>query len=152
MRRLFYHVVTSLVPEVVGKDAPLNEIAEMERRALEERRTSPQVRQGEGGEEEGLRQVQVLKGVQGVPPGVVYGLERITVSLPVLYRGGERVRTGVEDSLREERLMFRALLLPVLGGKLNAKLWTQELEVRGDFKYVIVDGKYVKLRGGRGCS
>jgi hypothetical protein len=31
----------------------------------------------------------------------------------------------------------------------NAKLWTQELEVRGDFKYVIVDGKYVKLRGGR---
>jgi Transposase and inactivated derivatives len=31
----------------------------------------------------------------------------------------------------------------------NAKLWTQELEVRGDFKYVVVDGKYVKLRGGR---
>jgi len=50
----------------------------------------------------------------------------------------------------EERLVLRApLLLPVLGGKLNAELWTQELEVRGDFKYVIVDGKYVKLRGGR---
>ena len=31
----------------------------------------------------------------------------------------------------------------------NAELWTQELEVRGDFKYVVVDGKYVKLRGGR---
>ena len=29
----------------------------------------PQVRQGEGGEEEGLRQVQVLEGVQGLPPG-----------------------------------------------------------------------------------
>ncbi|EHP71104.1 hypothetical protein MetMK1DRAFT_00016080 [Metallosphaera yellowstonensis MK1] len=57
--------------------------------------------------------------------------------------------------LREERLALRALLLlySVLGGKLNAKLWTQELEVRGDFKYVVVDGKYVKLRGGRkGCS
>ena len=47
--------------------------------------------------------------------------------------------------------MLRALLLPVLGE--NAELWTQELEVRGDFKYVVVDGKYVKLRGGRkGCS
>ncbi|EHP69005.1 transposase [Metallosphaera yellowstonensis MK1] len=51
--------------------------------------------------------------------------------------------------LREEGLVLRSLLLPVLGGKLNAKLWTQELEVRGDFKYVVVDGKYVKLRGGR---
>ena len=53
--------------------------------------------------------------------------------------------------LREEGLVLRSLLLlySVLGGKLNAKLWTQELEVRGDFKYVVVDGKYVKLRGGR---
>ncbi|EHP71126.1 hypothetical protein MetMK1DRAFT_00016300, partial [Metallosphaera yellowstonensis MK1] len=25
----------------------------------------------------------------------MYGLEWVTVSLPVLYRGGERVRTGV---------------------------------------------------------
>ena len=70
----------------------------------------------------------------------------------MLYRGGERVRTRVEEELlREEGLVLRALLLlySVLGGKLNAKLWTQEPEVRGDFKYVIVDGKYVKLRGGR---
>jgi len=36
------HVVTALLLEVVGEDALLNEIAEMERRALEEeRRTSP---------------------------------------------------------------------------------------------------------------
>ena len=35
------HVVTSLVPELLGKDALLNETAEMERRALEEERTSP---------------------------------------------------------------------------------------------------------------
>ena len=55
----------------------------------------------------------------------------------------------MEELLREERLVLRSLLLPVLGGKLNAKLWTRELEVRGDFKYVVVDGKYVKLRGGR---
>ena len=39
MRHSFNNVVTSLVPELLGKDAPLNEIAEMERRALEERRT-----------------------------------------------------------------------------------------------------------------
>jgi len=41
MRHSFNHVVTSLVPELLGKDALLNETAEMERRALEERRTSP---------------------------------------------------------------------------------------------------------------
>jgi hypothetical protein len=47
-----------------------------------------------------------------------------------------------------ERLVLRSLLLPMFRGRMNAKLWTQELEVRG-FKYVVVDGKYVKLRRGR---
>ena len=42
MRSLPNHLVTALVPKVVGEDAPLNETAEIERRALEEeRRTSP---------------------------------------------------------------------------------------------------------------
>ena len=41
------------------------------------------------------------------------------------------MRTREEELLREERLVLRALLLPVLGGKLNAKLWTQELEMGG---------------------
>ena len=50
----------------------------------------------------------------------MYGLEWVTVSLPVLYRGGERVRTRVEELLRVEGPVLRALLLPVLGG--NAKL------------------------------
>jgi hypothetical protein len=45
-----------------------------------------------------------------------------------MYRGGERVRVE-EELLREEGLVLRALLLPVLGG--NAKLWTQELEEGG---------------------
>ncbi|BCS93912.1 MAG: hypothetical protein MjAS7_2520 [Metallosphaera javensis (ex Sakai et al. 2022)] len=31
---------------------------------------------------------------------------------------------------------------------MNARLWTPELEVEGDFQYVIADGKWVKLRGG----
>ena len=65
------------------------------------------------------------------------------------YRGGKRVRTGVEELLREERLVLRALLYSMLGtpsSKPRSWRW-------GDFKYVIVDGKYVKLRGGRkGCS
>jgi len=45
MRHPFYHVVTTLVPELLGKDALLNEtVAEIERRALEEaERTLPQV-------------------------------------------------------------------------------------------------------------
>ena len=41
MRHPFNHVVTSLVPELLGKDALSNEIAEIERRALEAERTSP---------------------------------------------------------------------------------------------------------------
>ena len=49
MRHSLNHVVTTLVPELLRKDALLNEIAEIERRALEERerraleerRTSP---------------------------------------------------------------------------------------------------------------
>ena len=42
MRHSFNHVVTALVPELLGKDALSNETAEMERRALEEaERTSP---------------------------------------------------------------------------------------------------------------
>ncbi|EHP68900.1 hypothetical protein MetMK1DRAFT_00033490 [Metallosphaera yellowstonensis MK1] len=98
----------------------------------------------------GYARYRLLKGFKVSLRGVVYGLEWVTVSLPVMYRGGERVRTRVEEEvLREEGVVLRSLLLPVLGGKLNAKLWTQELEVRGDFKYVVVDGKYVKLRGGR---
>ena len=113
MRHSFNHVVTALVPELLGKDALLNEtVAEMERRALEEeRRTSPR-----------YARYRFLRGFRFSLGGVVYGLEWVTVTLPVLYRGGERVRTGVEESLREERLVLRALLLPVLGGKLNAKL------------------------------
>ena len=144
MRSLSNHVVTALLLEVVGEDAPLNEtVAEIERRALEEaERTSPR-----------YARYRFLKGFKVSLLGrrVVYGLEWVMVRLPVLYKGGERVRTRVEELLREEGLVLRSLLLlySVLGGKLNAKLWTQELEVRGDFKYVVVDGKYVKLRGGR---
>jgi hypothetical protein len=36
MRSLSNHVVTALVPKIVGEDALLNETAEIERRALEE--------------------------------------------------------------------------------------------------------------------
>ena len=46
MRHSFNQVVTSLVPELLGKDALLNEIAEIERRVLEERRTSPRYARG----------------------------------------------------------------------------------------------------------
>ncbi|AAK41861.1 Second ORF in transposon ISC1250 [Saccharolobus solfataricus P2] len=41
-------------------------------------------------------------------------------------------------------------MLSVLGGKLSAKLWMPEIQASGNFKYVIVDGKYVKLKGGKG--
>jgi putative transposase len=135
--------MTTLVPELLGEDALLNETVEIERRALEEaERTSPRYTRGKEVRRRGYARYRFLKGFRVSLRGrrVVYGLE------------WERVRTGVEEELlREEGLVLRALLLlySVLRGKLNAKLWTQELEVRGDFKYVVVDGKYVKLRGGR---
>jgi putative transposase len=124
------HVVTSLVPELLGKDALLNEtVAEIERRALEKaERTSPKYAREKEVRRRGYARYGFLKGFKVSLRGVVYGLKRVTVSLPVMYRGGERVRTRVEEKLlKEERLLLRALLLPVLGGKLNAKLWTQEL-------------------------
>jgi len=65
VRHSFNHVVTSLVPELLGKDALLNEtVAEIERR------------------------YRFLKGFKVSLRGVVYGLEWVTVRLPVLYRGG----------------------------------------------------------------
>jgi len=116
VRHLFYHVVTSLVPELLGKDALLNETAEIERRALEERRTSPRYARGREVRRRGYARYRFLKGFRVSLRGVVYGLEWVTVRLPVLYRGGERVRTRVEEELlREEGLVLRSLLLPVLG-------------------------------------
>ena len=105
----------------------------------------PRYARGKEVRRRGYARYRFLRGFRVSLRGVAYGLEWVTVRLPVLYRGGERVRTRVEEELlREEGLVLRSLLLlySVLGGKLNAKLWTQELEVRGDFKYV-------KLRGGR---
>ena len=62
MRHLFYHVVTALLLKVVGEDALLNEtVAEMERRALEERRTSPRYARGKEGRR-GYARYRFLKG------------------------------------------------------------------------------------------
>ena len=64
----------------------------------------------------GYARYRFLKGFKVSLRGVVYALEWVTVRLPVLYRGGERVRTRVEEELlREEGLVLRSLLLPVLG-------------------------------------
>ena len=131
-------MVTSLVPELLGKDALLNEIAEIERRALEEeRRTYPR-----------YVRYRFLRGFRVSLRGVVYGLEWVTVRLPVLYRGEDWSGGGVAQGggagaqgpppARVGREVERQALDP------GAKV--------GDFKYVVVDGKYVKLRGGRrGC-
>ena len=63
-------MVTALVLEVVGEDAPLNETAEEEVRRR------------------GYARHRFLRGFRVSLRGVVYGLEWVTVSLPVLYRGG----------------------------------------------------------------
>ena len=79
------HVVTSLVPELLGRDALLNEtVAEIERRALERRRAAVvglslkyrpviKVKSDNCCVEDlpQVRQVQVLEGVQGLFRGSV---------------------------------------------------------------------------------
>jgi len=58
-------VVTSLFPELLGKDALLNEtVAEIERRALEEaeRRTSPGYARGKEVRRRGYARYRFLKG------------------------------------------------------------------------------------------
>ena len=63
MRHSFNNVVTSLVPELLGKDAPSNEIAEIERRALEEaERTSPRYLRGKEVRRRGYARYRFLKG------------------------------------------------------------------------------------------
>ena len=88
MRHLSHHVMTALVPEVVGEDALLNEIAEIERRALEEaERTSPRYARGKEVRRRGYARYRFLRGFRVSLLGVMYGLEWVTVRLPVLYRG-----------------------------------------------------------------
>jgi hypothetical protein len=62
MRSLSNRAVTALVPELLGKDALSNEIAEMERRALEERRTSPGYARGKEVRRRGYARYRFLKG------------------------------------------------------------------------------------------
>ncbi|QPG48602.1 hypothetical protein AB1303_15815 [Saccharolobus solfataricus] len=42
------------------------------------------------------------------------------------------------------------ILYSVLGGKSNINQWILELEVKYDFKSIIVDEKYMELKVGRG--
>ena len=62
MRSLSNRAVTALVPELLGKDALSNEIAEIERRALEERRTSPRHARGKEVRRRGYARYRFLKG------------------------------------------------------------------------------------------
>jgi len=63
VRYSFNHVVTALVPELLGKDALLNEIAEIERRALEEaEKTSPRYIRGKEVRRRGYARYRFLKG------------------------------------------------------------------------------------------
>ena len=93
-----------------------------------------------------VRQVQVPEGVQGLPPGeegsVRAGVGHVELTRAVQGRGEGEDEGGVAQGGGAGAQGPP----PARVGK--AELWTQELEVRGDFKYVIVDGKYVKLRGG----
>ena len=136
MRSLSNHVVTSLVPELLGKDALLNEIAEIERRVLEERRT-PRYARGKEVRRRGYARYRFLKGFKVSLRGVVYGLEWVTVSLPVMYRGeGEDEGGGVAQGggagaqgpppalLRVGREVERQALDPGAGGGGTSSTWS----------------------------
>ena len=63
MRHSFNHVVTALVPELVGEVALLNEtVAEIERRAQEEGRASPRYVRGKEVRRRGYARYRFLKG------------------------------------------------------------------------------------------
>ncbi|AWR98987.1 transposase [Metallosphaera hakonensis] len=142
----------TLVPKILPDELLNKPVQEIERMALEEaERISPNYQRGKEVKRKGYASYRFLKGFKIVMVGreTKYELEWISVKLPVLYGKG-RVRTQVEETLlREERKVFASLMLvySVKGGKLNAKLWMPEIETGNDFKYVIVDGKYVKLKG-----
>ncbi|QXJ31874.1 transposase [Saccharolobus shibatae] len=147
----------TLAPNILSEDALLNKsVQEIEKMALEEaEKKSPNYQRGKEVKRKGYARYRFLKGFKIMLEGreVIYKLEWISVKLPVLYGIKGRVKTQVEEALlREERKVFTTLMLvySVLGGKLNAKLWMPQIEVSGNFKYVIVDGKYVKLKGGKG--
>jgi len=125
MRHSFNHVVTTLVPELLGKDAVLNEIAEIERRALEERRTSPRYARGKEVRRRGYARYRSLKGFKVSLRGVVYGLEWVTVSLPVLYRGEGEDWSG--GGVAQGGGAGAQVPPPARVGK--AGLWTQELRL-----------------------
>ncbi|ACP54967.1 transposase ISC1250 [Sulfolobus islandicus M.16.27] len=141
----------TLVLNILSEDALLNKsVKEIERIALEEaERTSQKYTREKEIRRKGYAKYKFLNEFKIVLKGrkVIYKLEWISVELPVLYGDKGRVKTQVEERLlREEKKAFTALmsLYSVLGGKLNAKLWMPEIQASGDFKYVIVDGKYVR--------
>ncbi|QXJ34555.1 transposase [Saccharolobus shibatae] len=143
----------TLAPKILPDYALLNKsVQEIERMALEEaEKTSPHYQRGKEVKRKGYARYKFLKGFKIVMDGreTRYELEWISVELPVLYGKEGRVKTQVEETLlREERKVFAALMLiySVKGGKLNAKLWMPQIETGSDFKYIIVDGKYVKLK------
>ncbi|QXJ35009.1 transposase [Saccharolobus shibatae] len=147
----------TLVPNILPENALLNKsVNEIEKMALEEaEKTGPKHQRGKEIRRKGYTRCKFLKGFHIVMVGreVKYKLEWISVKLPVLYGDKGRVKTKVEETLlKEESKVFAALMLvySVKGGKLNAKLWMPQIEASGEFKYIIVDGKYVKLKGGRG--
>ncbi|QXJ28564.1 hypothetical protein J5U23_01433 [Saccharolobus shibatae B12] len=147
----------TLAPNILSEDALLNKsVKEIEKMALEEaEKTSPKHQRGKEVKRKGYARCKFLKGFRIVMVGreVKYKLEWISVKQPVLYGDKGMVKTKVEETLlKEERKVFTALMLvySVKGGKLNAKLWMPQIEASGEFKYIIVDGKYVKLKGGKG--
>ncbi|WP_338598648.1 transposase [Sulfolobus tengchongensis] len=80
----------------------------------------------------------------------MYKPEFKTVKLPILLdENGKRIKTRVEQELlREEKILLTLLLTiySLLPGKLNQKLWIPEEQEKHEYKYFILDGKYVKLK------
>jgi len=109
---------------------------EIERRALEERRTSPR-----------YARYRFLRGFKVSLREVVYGVEWVTVRSPVLYRG-EGEDEGGGGVAQGGGAGAQGPPPAHVGREVEHQALDPGAKV-GDFKYVVVDGKYVKLRGGR---
>lgn len=152
-QELIHTVFDPIFPKHWLINKPFEEIKALALKEAEE--VSPRYVRGKQVKRKEYSNYRFLAGFSIIIKGrrVEYKLKWISVKLPVMYNEKRRVKTTVEKKLlREEEVVLRKLLTfySVLGGKLNAKLWNPELEIQGDFQYVIVDGKWVKLKGGEG--
>ncbi|WP_338598181.1 transposase [Sulfolobus tengchongensis] len=143
-----------LTPIINSENWLLNKTPqELEKLAIKEAdMISPKYKRGKTIKRKGYQNYKFLTDftIQQIGRTLLYKLEFTTIKLPILVdENGKRIKTRVEEELlREEKILLTLLLTiySLLPGKLNQKLWIPEEQEKHEYKYFILDGKYVKLK------